>query len=83
MHIHPHTEESGMIIDDLNGELVDIEDGGVSNEKLVEMEREYFSHLIDPHTARYWGKDYLRHLGQDYDSIVEEIGYRRRDREWV
>ncbi|AVJ48613.1 hypothetical protein SEA_PIER_108 [Mycobacterium phage Pier] len=72
-----------MIIDDLNGELVDIEDGGVSNEKLVEMEREYFSHLIDPHTARYWGKDYVDRVGQDYDSIVEEIGYRRRDREWV
>ncbi|ATN87549.1 hypothetical protein SEA_BEANWATER_95 [Mycobacterium phage BeanWater] len=72
-----------MWIDDLNGELVDIEDGGVSNEKLVEMEREYFSHLIDPHTARYWGKDYVDRVGQDYDSIVEEIGYRRRDREWV
>ncbi|QAX95138.1 hypothetical protein SEA_YOUNGMONEYMATA_104 [Mycobacterium phage YoungMoneyMata] len=73
-----------MWIDDFQGEKVNIEDTDeVSNEKLVEMEREYFSHLIDPHTARYWGKDYVDRVGQDYDTIVEEIGYRRRDREWV
>ena len=69
---------------DWEGEKIDIEDPIlVPNERLAAMERVYFSDIINPWTVSYWGPLYLGWLGWQYDEIVEEINFRRRDKEWV
>jgi hypothetical protein len=68
------------MVDDLQGERVDIED--VDNSKLAEMDTEYREYINDPKAAAYWGADYMGMVADNWDLITEEIGYRRRDEVW-